>query len=190
MADVPASLDSVYLIAGALERVRMPYAFIGGVALNTWGVPRATFDLDLAVSVPTGRDGELLAELRRLGVVVDDAFEGGFRDRVQGMEKLHVHLPAGASLMAIDLFVAGTPFLESVLERRVEFDLGRGRLWVCSAADLVVLKLLADRRKDRFDVENVLLVQGVPEPEYLRHWAATLGIEERLTRALEQRRTS
>jgi hypothetical protein len=83
MADVPASLDSVYRIVGALERVRMPYAFIGGVALNTWGVPRATFDLDLTFSVPTGRDGELLGELRRIGVVVEEAFEGGFRDRVE-----------------------------------------------------------------------------------------------------------
>ena len=48
MADVPASLDSVHWISEALERLRVPYAFIGGVALNTWGVPRATFDLDLA----------------------------------------------------------------------------------------------------------------------------------------------
>jgi hypothetical protein len=89
--------------------------------------------------------------------------------------------------MAIDLFEATTPFLESVLERRIEIDLGRGRLWVCSAADLILLKLLADRRKDRVDVENVLLVQGVPEPEYLRRWAAALGLEQRLTRALERR---
>ena len=190
MADVPASLDSVYLISGAMERLRMPYAFVGGVALNTWGVPRATFDLDLALSVPTGRSAELLAELRRIGAVVEEAFERGFRDRVQGMEKLHAHLPAGASLMAIDLFLASTPFLESVLERRVGIDLGRGQVWVCTAADLVVLKLLADRRKDRSDVENVLLVQGVPELEYLRRWAGVMGIEARLTEALEQRRTS
>lgn len=188
MADVPASVDSVYRIAGALERLRMPYAFIGGVALNAWGIPRATFDLDLALSVPTGRSGDLLAELRRIGAVVDQAFERGFRDRVQGMEKLHVHLPAGDSLMAIDLFLASTPFLESVLERRVGIDLGRGPVSVCTAADLVVLKLLADRRKDRSDVESVLLVQDVPEPEYLRRWAGALGLESRLTEALEQRR--
>jgi hypothetical protein len=30
-------------------------------------------------------------------------------------------------------------------------------------------------------------VQGVPEPDYLRRWAVALGIEERLTRVLEQR---
>src|SRR5688572_8378795 len=149
MADVPASLDSVYLLSGALERLGIPYAFIGGIALNTWAVPRATFDLDLALSVPTGRNGELLAELRRIGAVVEDAFERGFRDRVQGLEKLHAHLPAGTSLMAIDLFLASTPFLESVLERRVGIDLGRGQVWVCTAADLVVLKLLADRQIGR-----------------------------------------
>lgn len=186
MADVPASLDSVYRVAGALERSRFPYAFIGGVALNTWGVPRATFDLDLALSVSPSRSSELLAGLREIGAIVDQAFERGFRDRVQGMEKLHAHLPAGASLMAIDVFFATTPFLESVLERRAGIDLGRGPIWVCTAADLILLKLLADRRKDRADVENVLSVQSVPELEYMRRWAGILGVGPRLTEALEQ----
>jgi hypothetical protein len=45
-------------------------------------------------------------------------------------------------------------------------------------------QLLADRPKDRLDVQNVLTVQGLPEPEYLREWAGRLGIADRLERAI------
>lgn len=111
-------------------------------------------------------------------------FLRGFRDKVSGMEKVHVHLPAGPTLMAVDLFFGTTPFLQSVLERRRAVDLGRGPIFVCSAADLILLKLVADRPKDRLDVRNVLSVQGVPEPEYLERWANDLGVTDRLRAAL------
>jgi len=184
MADVPASLESIHRVAGALERAHMVHAFIGGVALNVWGIPRATFDLDLAVAADGASVPRLLSELERSGCVVEAAFAHGFRDRVAGMEKIHLHLPTGSSLMAIDLFLAGTPFVRSVIERRVRVNLEQGDIQVCSAADLILFKLLADRPKDRVDVTNVLSVQGVPEREYLERWARELGVEKRLVEVL------
>jgi hypothetical protein len=104
------------------------------------------------------------------------------------MEKVHVHLPAGKALLAVDLFLATTPFLASVVERRKSIDLGSGPLQVCTAADLVLLKLIADRPKDRMDIENLLAVQGVPERTYLESWAKELGIRPRLDALLTQRK--
>lgn len=57
-------------------------------------------------------------------------------------------------------------------------------LRVISAADLILFKLLADRPKDRLDVQNVLTVQGIPDPDYLATWAKRIGLDERLHRAL------
>jgi hypothetical protein len=39
MADVPVSLEALQRVAGVLEDLGIPHAFIGGVALNTWGSP-------------------------------------------------------------------------------------------------------------------------------------------------------
>jgi hypothetical protein len=128
MADAPVSLDAIYRLAAVLDRVGVPFVFIGGVALNAWAIPRATFDMDLALSLEGFRLEELFAELERDAFVVDPAFSRGFRDRVGGMEKIHVHLPTGSTLLAVDLFLAGTPFLRSVLARRRTVDLGRGPL--------------------------------------------------------------
>ena len=99
------------------------------------------------------------------------------------MEKIHLHMPTAASLMAVDVFLAKTPFLRSVIERRVAVDLG-GAIHVCSAADLILFKLLADRPEDRVDASNVLAVQGIPERDYLERWARELGLQARLAELL------
>ena len=184
MADHPASLEAIERVARVLVDARVPYAFIGGVALGAWAVPRQTFDLDLAIASSTAGLPTLLLAFERAGFVVEASFRKGFADRIAGMEKVHVHLPYGRALLAVDLFLATTPFLQSVLERRKTIDLGAGPLQVCSAADLVLLKLVADRPKDRLDIENVLAVQGVPEREYLERWAGELGVRARLDQRL------
>ena len=55
-----------------------------------------------------------------------------------------------------------------------------------SPADLLLFKLLADRRKDRLDVQNILTVQGTPDPSYLREWATKLGLSAKLHAALAE----
>jgi hypothetical protein len=35
------------------------------------------------------------------------------------------------------------------------------------------------------DVQNVLTVQGIPEPEQLRAWAARLGLQQKLEQAIQ-----
>ena len=45
-------------------------------------------------------------------------------------------------------------------------------------------KLVAGRRKDWVDIENVLAFQGVPDREYPRSWAERLGVAKRLDRVL------
>ena len=53
-----------------------------------------------------------------------------------------------------------------------------------TAEDLILHKLLASRRKDLLDVEEVLKVQESIDPVYLRSWAARLGIVARLEEML------
>ena len=57
-------------------------------------------------------------------------------------------------------------------------------VYVVSAADLVLFKLIAGRRKDWVDIDNIVAVEGVPEPGYLETWARLLGVEDGLRRIL------
>ena len=56
--------------------------------------------------------------------------------------------------------------------------------WFVTAEDLILLKLLADRPKDRIDIADTLFIQGRVDESYLRHWATTLGVVPQLDAAL------
>jgi hypothetical protein len=53
-------------------------------------------------------------------------------------------------------------------------------------ADLILFKLIAGRRTDWVDIDNILAVQGVPEREYLQSWAEKLAVKPRLDQVLRE----
>lgn len=63
-------------------------------------------------------------------------------------------------------------------------DLGLGQIYLCTAADVLLFKLMAYRTKDRADIENLITVQGIPERAYLEHWAEALAVRDRLDESL------
>ncbi len=131
-----------------------PFCFIGGVALQHWGEPRVTRDLDLTVF--TGFRGEasvvdgLLAHYRGRRT---DARDFALRHRV-----LLLITPAG---IAVDVALGALPFEADMMARAtdVEFEPGVA-LRICSAEDLFVLKAFADRLQDRADVAGIARRRG------------------------------
>jgi len=184
MAEPPVPDEAVLHVARALESTRVPYAFMGGLALNAWGIPRATFDIDFVVATADEAFGPFLHNLRASDVEPDEPHLRGYRDQLAGMEKVTARLLAGDHWYRLDIFRSSTPFLESVIGRRARTRVRSTDVFVVSAADLVLFKLLAGRRKDWVDIDNVIAVQGVPEPDYLGKWAKQLGIEDRLTKVI------
>ncbi|MBL9000831.1 MAG: hypothetical protein JNK25_06810 [Phycisphaerae bacterium] len=49
-----------------------------------------------------------------------------------------------------------------------------------SPEDIILLKLIASRRKDLADIEDITAACADLDVEYLRSWAVDLGISERL----------
>ena len=184
MTREPVTVEVICEIHRILSAHAIPHTFVGGLALNAWAIPRATFDIDLCIVLERGAQPKLLDALRELGWSVDEAYQRGWRDEMAGIPIIHAHYPTEGALVRVDLMLADTPFLRSVVARTTAVDLGPSTVPVCSAADLLLFKILADREKDRMDVRNVLTVQGVPERAYLERWARELGISDRLERVL------
>jgi hypothetical protein len=171
-------------LAHAVERAGADYAFMGGLAVTAWGIPRATFDLDLAIAADNQSVGAILHALEADDVAADEHFSKGYVDRVGGMEKVSARLLFSSTWFVLDIFLATTPFLHSVMQRRARVPFQDAHVFVVTAADLILFKLIAGRRKDWVDIDNVVAVQGVPERAYLEQWAATLGVSDRLRRVL------
>jgi hypothetical protein len=142
--------------------------------------------VDFAVAL----EGQALIALLRTfeaeGFVVDRHFAAGFTDTLSGMRKVNVGCFESGTTWRVDIFLATTPFVRSAFERRVAIEFEGLHMSIVTAEDLLLFKLLADRNKDRMDVEDMLLVCGALDSAYLRKWAMHLGIEERLERALRE----
>ena len=159
-------------VADAFETGGIPYAVGGAIAYGIWAVPRATQDVDVTVFVEDAGLDAVFSALTALGAELDQAAarasareRGDFRATVRGMR--------------LDVFTPSIPFYATVQGRRrtVEF---RGRaMWVLSAEDLAVFKMLFFRPKDLLDLERLLALSAGPstalrtgafDAAYVRRW--------------------
>jgi hypothetical protein len=147
-------LETALEIQSFCRTRRWRFCLIGGIAVQRWGEPRLTQDVDLSVLSGFGSEPEfvdaLLASYRGR---LPDAREFALRHRVVLLE--------AATGVPVDVSLGGIPFEEGVVERSSGWDVGADEpLVTCSAEDLVVLKAFAGRTKDWLDVEGIAVRQA------------------------------
>lgn len=130
------------------------FCFIGGLAVQRWGEPRETVDVDLTLL--TG-----FADEHRFVSVLMDAFEARIENAAQFAAVNRVVLLRAPSGVGLDIALGGLPFEELAVARASLFTFPPDiPLRTCSAEDLIVLKAFADRPKDWLDIEGVIVRQS------------------------------
>ncbi|HXX93019.1 MAG TPA: hypothetical protein VEN81_05260 [Planctomycetota bacterium] len=173
-------------VLSTLEAVPIPYMIMGGFAVRAIGIPRPTYDADLTIEASDETLTRLFKALEKDGFMVPDEFRKGFRDSILDMAKVKVQKFEEQHVWDVDLFLVTTPYQRAAFARRQKvLFLGAGR-WMITPEDLVLHKLLANRRKDLLDVEEVLRIQVSLDRDYLRDWAANLKITARLEDMLRE----
>ena len=129
------------------------FCFIGGVALQHWGRPRLTRDVDLCLLTGFGSEESFVDELlKNYASRVDGAREFALANRV-----LLLMTP---DEIGIDVSLGGIPYEQQVVTRASDVEyLSDVHLRICSAEDLIVLKSFADRLQDWADIQNVLEIR-------------------------------
>ena len=126
------------------------FCFIGGLALQRWGEPRLTGDIDLTILTGFGHETAYINELC-------DTYAGRIADAAEFAQRHRVLLLQSEHGVPVDISLGALPFEERVVERASSYRfLADVRLLTCSAEDLVVLKAFADRPRDWADIEGVL----------------------------------
>jgi hypothetical protein len=158
-------------LAVLLERAAVAYAVIGGHAVNAWLEPRATMDVDVTVYADA-------AGQQRLRSVLIEA----------GCTMTHEHgaaLPSGPDFvrfasadrrLVVEIQAAKTDFQRELVDRAIK---GEDGLRVATPEDLIVLKLLAYRPKDRIDLEGLLRLPNL-DWTYVEKWTDEWKVRERL----------
>ncbi|MCI0651532.1 MAG: hypothetical protein L0Z55_06590 [Planctomycetes bacterium] len=169
-----------------LEGSSTPYALMGGLAVPVWGIPRATYDIDIMLAVENHALDRVLAAAKESGFEVDQAFAAGFRDVLQGMRKIQLEWWTEESRrIEVVVFLVTTAYQGAAFARRRRARIDHRDVWVLAPADLILHKLVAGRPKDLGDVQNILAIQGLVDEAYLRDWARRLGVDIALAAAIE-----
>ena len=139
------------------------FCFIGGVALQRWGEPRETVDVDLSLFVGFGQEQEFIEVLLK-------HFQPRISDAAQFAQERRVLLLRSNKGVGLDVALAALPYEALVIERASYFDYPPGiSLRTCSAEDLIVLKAFAGRGQDWVDVERIIVRQtGKLDWDYIR----------------------
>ena len=165
---------------------RWRFCIIGGLALQRWGEPRETVDVDLTLLTGFGDEARFIEELLK-----------SFQPRVENAAEFalsrRVLLLRAASGVGLDIALGALPFEESAIERATDFLFpGDARLRTCSAEDLLVMKAFAARGKDWLDIEGVLIRQSgkIDWPYVLAQLRPLVELKEapEILRELEKRR--
>lgn len=153
----------------ALERADVEYAVIGAHAVNAWIEPRFTADFDITVQADA-------AALQRL---TDELAKEGYTATAQGSE-----LPSGPDFVrfsaeddsiSLEVQVAKTEFQRQAIARASKPD----ELRVATVEDLIVMKLIANRPKDRADLAGLITMPEI-DWKYVEHWAGEWDVVDRL----------
>ncbi|MGQ0653607.1 MAG: DUF6036 family nucleotidyltransferase [Betaproteobacteria bacterium] len=158
--------EALAALGRALEGLGARWYLFGAQAALLYGAARLTADVDVTVMLGTRQNDELVRALE----------DAGFRLRIADARRFVAKtrvLPFldPRSGMPIDVVLAGPGLEEVFLRRRRRRRIDGVPVFVASAEDVVVMKVLAGRGKDEDDVLAILAAQSRLD---LRHVRKTL----------------
>ena len=153
-------------IFNELNKLEIDYLVVGGLAVNLFGVPRLTYDIDLMIHLESENIKKLVSKLTQWGYkpkVPIDPFE--IADEVKrnlwisnkGLKAFNFyseHLPVGD----IDIIIDSPIPYRDLKERAVKIQIQDVTIPVVSIQDLIELKLRSGRKQDLSDVEYLKII--------------------------------
>ncbi len=129
------------------------FCIIGGFAVQYWGEPRMTMDVDLSLLTGFGEEEGFVDELLR-------HYAGRLPETRNFALQNRVLLLKHSSGVGIDIALAALPFEKSVVDRSVVIAVEPNcAVRVCTAEDLIVMKAFANRAIDWHDVRGIIVRQ-------------------------------
>ena len=129
------------------------FCFIGGLAVQHWGEPRQTNDVDAAIWTEFGNERPVIQRLmEQLPGRIEHADQFALVNRVLLVQE--------ASGVDVDISLAAFPYEQELIRRSREQSFRGVGLVICGPSDLIILKAFANRPRDWQDIRGVIIRSG------------------------------
>ncbi len=147
----------------ALERHKVEYVLIGGLAISLHGIERATMDIDVTVAMTPENLASLVEMARALGMTpvlpveldaLTDLDQLAQWHRERNLDAFALKAP-GAAGITLDVLLYPPVDFAGMRERAVTFHAGEVAVTVACIDDLIALKQAVGRPIDLADIEHL-----------------------------------
>jgi len=155
-------------IFSELNKAKIDYLVVGGLAVNFYGIPRMTYDMDLMIALNSENISKLVSRLTDWGYrprvpanpkdLIDEKERQTWisEKNMKAFSFFHEKEAIGEIDILIDL---PAPY-EEFRKRAMLFDLEGTKVPVISIQDLIELKSRAGRQQDLSDVQHLKGILG------------------------------
>jgi hypothetical protein len=145
----------------AFEKEGLRYLVVGGIAVNLYGVPRSTADLDIMIDLEEENIKKLIMVMKKLGFIPrvpvnpEDLADEKIREKWWSEKKMDVFTfwNPKKSFEEVDVFIKNPINFKSSYERRNEIKARNIRIPVASIRDIIKIKEKSGRKQDISDIE-------------------------------------
>ena len=158
-------LLAAWEIGRFLDEHDIPYAVIGGLAVQEWGGARLTIDADFTIAAPLEGSTGIVQ-------LITSQFPSRIADPQALAQRARMILVKASNGVEVDISLGLPGYEDELFRRTVEVEVEAGKhVRMCSAEDLIIHKAVAGRPQDVVDVESVVLRQGKRlNVAYVRRW--------------------
>lgn len=165
-------LDKLYRkVIGFLNREKVNYIVIGGVAAGTLGEPRVTGDVDIDLSISKKDMADFLSKAKKAGFQFD---KNVCKERAKRTGTFQIKYKE----FHLDFIIASTDLEREAFKRKKVIRLYNIKAYFPTPEDLILLKVISGRPLDIIDAEKVAIRwSGKLDSKYLESWAQELSDE-------------
>lgn len=182
MPDLP--LATLRRLIGALDRLGVRYAIVGGIAVSIRAAPRFTADIDAVVWVADDGWEPLLLGLQESGLRARPS------DPIAFARRNRLLLLKDENSVPVDVSLGALPFEANLIETAGLIEIAPGlNARIASAECLIIMKAIAWRPKDLLDIREIVsVVPNLDVEDIIRtfaDYATLLDAEERVPLLVE-----
>lgn len=164
--------ETLRRVAATLDKLQVPFALIGGLAVAARGAFRTTKDMDFLVVSPL-LDGESLAKSLSENGLPSTFHKGLGDDPVAGV--IRTGVTTGASITKCDILFPSKAWQQRAVERATRVDMDGFIVPVVHAEDLFLLKLYAGGPQDPLDAARLFELQSEDDRNAWQDRARQIG---------------